>query len=142
MRRATTALIAGALATAALAACGGSDGNELSTADYKKATDKACAGFSKDAEAVFKDADFTKDSVVTDAAKKYADVVHGAADKLRDIGYPKGKKDAANEYYDQLDKAADKLESDPKILKADEAPAEFKRINALSKTLGLERCGD
>jgi hypothetical protein len=145
MMRAKAMLAAGLLAVSVVgaAACGGDDGgNELSQSAFKSKTDAACDAMTKKLDAIVTDVDVTKDEQVKDLAKKYSELLHDTADKLRDIGFPKGKKDAANEFYDQIDKAADKLADDPDVLKGSDAPDEFKKMDELSKGLGITNCGN
>jgi hypothetical protein len=141
MRRTKAILAATALAAAVTACGGGGGGSSLSQAEYKSKTDAACNDMQQQLVAETKDLDVTKAGDLQDLAKKYANLLHDTADKLRDIGYPEGKKDTANEFYDAIDKAADKLSGDPKVLQGDAAPAEFKKIDDLAKELGITNCG-
>jgi hypothetical protein len=142
MRRVQAILAASAI-TVALAACGGSSGGSaLSQSEYKSKTDAACNDMQKQLETEAKKIDISKASDVKGLAKTYANLLHDTADKLRKIGYPKGKKDTANEFYDAIDTAADKLSSNPDVLQGENAPAEFKKIDDLAKELGITSCGN
>jgi outer membrane protein OmpA-like peptidoglycan-associated protein len=140
--------------TASFGACGSSSSNggaattttggagkEVSASVYVSKTNAACTSLQQQLTSAIKGVSATTAAGRKVIAAKYGELLHQAATELRNVGYPTGKQALASQFYDALDTAASKLEGDPELLAQTAEPAEFKRLDTLSKQLGITSCG-
>ena len=153
MSKRIIAMLAGALAIAIVAGCGGgddsSDSSSLSKAQFIKQADAICAKGNKEVNKEIKE--FAEENDVNTnkpTAQQQEDVitevvapnVQGQAEQISDLSAPSGDEKQVETLIDAVEEGVEELEADPKKLIEGKNP--LSKGSKLAKDYGLKVCGE
>ena len=134
-----------AFALVAVVGCGGgSDSSSLTKAEFSKQGNKICAeatqARSKIVGEAVKNADpkANQEDLQVELIEKIVPTYESAAEKIGDLGAPKGEEEKVENLVGEMEDAADRVMADPHTAAISNVP--FRKADKVAQELGLKEC--